>query len=121
MLMIRQFPDLVSKLPGISARTLFVRAYCSFLKRGQKEGKDFLVPVMPILQPGEKGALLYPSLGLWKDLKCMICMVRKESFLCFPHVRLLGGCIDTERNREPGSKLLENSGSLWGVLDREET
>lgn len=38
MLMIRQFPELVSKLPGISAYTLFVRAYCSFLK-GEKKGE----------------------------------------------------------------------------------
>lgn len=38
MLMIRQFPELVSKLPGISAHTLFVRAYCSFLK-GEKKGE----------------------------------------------------------------------------------
>lgn len=40
MLMIRQFPDLASKLLGISAHTLFVRAYCSFLKVGAKgEGR----------------------------------------------------------------------------------
>lgn len=38
MLMIRQFPKLVSKPPGISAHTLFVRAYCSFLK-GEKKGE----------------------------------------------------------------------------------
>lgn len=59
MLTIRQFPDLVSKLPGISAHTLFVRAYCSFLRgRGEMGKEDFLVPVKPILQPGESGFVL---------------------------------------------------------------
>lgn len=68
-----QFPELVLKLPSISARTLFVRAYCSFLK-WRKKGEDFLEPIMPVLQPGEKVALFYPSLVLWNSL---ICMVRK--------------------------------------------
>lgn len=63
-----QVPDLVSKLPSISAYTLFVRVYCSFLK-WRKKGEDCLELIMPILWPGEKVALFYPSLALWKGLK----------------------------------------------------
>lgn len=41
-LVIRQFPALVSKLPGISAQALLVRAYCSFLKEGGgRKGERF--------------------------------------------------------------------------------